>query len=232
MRFLALFRKELREVLPWMLLAAVVVLAIGGLDVLSMMRSGDQPPPYYYFGEASGYLRIYSVLLVSDLWAFAPLLLLTSCGLGLVVAGRQFLFPGVVREWPFTLHRSTTRGAVLLAKLCAAGAAFLLGIGAVWSVLYLYASQPGALRRPVEGRIYWQGWIYILLGVLAYFAAAVASLSRARWYATRLFPLVIAAIVIPLVLVTWNMAVVATVLLIGLALLAVQLIDLMLNREF
>ncbi|UCC22281.1 MAG: hypothetical protein JSW23_10890, partial [Planctomycetota bacterium] len=58
MRFLALLRKELRECLPWLLLAAVVFLAIGGFVVYSQayqprmfrkafFQPGSMVPSYY-----------------------------------------------------------------------------------------------------------------------------------------------------------------------------------------
>jgi hypothetical protein len=232
MRFLALFRKELRENLPWMLLAGVALLAIGGLNTLGSTVSAKIGMSVGWYAPPGQPYQVQQALTTSDLAYMAPLLLLVSCGLGLLLAGRQFLFPTVLREWPFTLHRSTTRLAVLLAKLSAAGAAFLLGVGLVWSALYLWASQPGVLAHPVQAAVYWEGWLYVLLGMLAYVAAATSSLSRSRWYTTRLFPLALAAIIICLVLTEWSLLALLAVMIVGLAVLGVQLVALMLYREF
>lgn len=230
MRFIALLRKELREALPWILLATAVMLAFGGLDVMGTMHYADMM--WRMNLHQDGYINSFEWLTCSDLRNEGPLLLLTSCGLGILLAGRQFLLPTLSGEWPFTLHRSISRGAVLAAKLCAAGTAFALGIGLVWTLLFLWASRPGAMRHPVEGKIYWEGWLYILLGVMGYLAAAVTSMSRARWFTTRLFPLALAAIILCLVVVEWSMPVMAGLLVIGLALPAAQLVDLALRREF
>jgi hypothetical protein len=230
MRFLALFRKELRENLPWMLLAGVTILAIGGLDILGMTQSAEMRQ--YWYSPPGQPFQVWQALTVSDLASMGPLLLCVSCALGLLLAGRQFLFPTVLREWPFTLHRSTTRLAVLLAKLSAAAVAFALGVGLVWTALYLWAAQPGLLARPMQAEVYWEGWLYVLLGVLAYLAGATSSLSRSRWYTTRLFPLALVTIIICLVMTEWNLLALLAVLVVGLAVLGVQLVALMLYREF
>ena len=108
----------------------------------------------------------------------------------------QFWVPGFSKSWPFLLRRSADRVVILVAKLAAAVAAFLLSVGAAWIILYFYASRPGVFTIPAPARIFGNGWVYILLGLIAYLGAALTGLSRARWYTTRIFGLIFAGLVV------------------------------------
>ena len=195
MRFMALFRKELRESLPWLLLAGIALLAVGVFLLRAEAQVDRTTWGYSRLKPGSAvethWLLVYSVLTGPAVW-----LLCVSLGLGLALAVVQFWVPNFTKTWPFLLHRSIDRAAILGAKLAAAVAAFLLSLGAAWIILYFYASRPGVFTIPAPARIFANGWIYILLGLVGYLGATLTGLSRARWYTTKIFGLVFAAAIV------------------------------------
>lgn len=232
MKFLALLRKELREALPWMLLAAAIMLGIGGLMVNTITTSFSTPRRYYNVpiaGELLEYYRLTPHWPLSDL---GGLVLLTAMGLGLVLALRQFLLPSIFRTWAFSLHRSVSRTTILLAKLVAAGLALALCAGATWSWLFYRITQSQSLAIVPPSRIFWEGWAYVLLGLLVYLGASATALSTARWYTTKIFPVGFATLIGFLSLTQWGLGLCVLTLLVGLAILGPQLLYTFLHREY
>ncbi|MBN2271324.1 MAG: hypothetical protein JXN61_11960 [Sedimentisphaerales bacterium] len=231
MKFLMLLRKELRESLPWVLLAAVVLFAIGGLmlrelaryDLVSWRHSqlvaGQPVSPY---------------LLTQDsvLTGSAGLLFAVSIGLGLTLGVRHFWMPHFTRTWPFLLHRSVSRMTVLGSKLAAATIAFIVSLGTVWIALYWYACRPEIFLVPAPVKALIDGWIYIVLGLMVYLATALTGLSRARWYTTKIFGLAFATFIF--LGVTMQRTVLWAVLVIafGMAILLFQVIETFCKREY
>jgi len=230
MRFMALFRKELRESLPWFLLAGIAVFVVGSfilraeaqVDRTSWGYSRLQPGAVV----ETHWLLVYSVLTGPAIW-----LLCASLALGLILAVVQFWVPGFTKTWPFLLHRSTDRVAILGAKLAAALATFLLSLGAAWIILYFYASRPGVFAIPAPARIFANGWIYILLGLVGYLGATLTGLSRARWYTTKIFGLVFAAVII-LFAASCPMFWAFVVIIFAIAVLLAQVANEFLKREY
>jgi hypothetical protein len=231
MRFSALLRKELRESLPWMLLTAIVFLAIGGfsLRTWALFRAQD----WFYSGFSPG-----SVVEPYRLTRFSPLaltgswLLITSIGLGLALGVRHFWIPHFTKTWPFLLHRSVSRQAILGAKLAAATVAFVVSPGFVWIGLYWYNCRLGLFLVPPPARIFIEGWLLIVLGFLVYLGATLAALNPARWYTTKIFGLAFATVVICLTFLQWWLSWAFVVVIIGVLILLSQIIDTFLNREF
>ena len=231
MRFVALLRKELRESLPWMLLAAIILLAIGGFVLRTQAYHGQ--PNWYYSSLSPGtvvdtyQLTHYSHLKMTGSW-----LLITSIGLGLVLAVRHFWIPHFTRTWPFLLHRSVSRQAILGAKLAAATVAFVVSLGSVWVGLYWYSCRSELFMIPPPGRIFIEGWLFIVVGLMAYLGAALVDLSTARWYTTKIFGLAFATVVIFIIILQWRLSWAFAIVIIGVVVLLSQIIDTFLNREF
>ena len=66
MRFLALLRKELRECLPWMLLAMVFFLVFGGLNIWSQMIQNHGINRYQVFSHGTD-VALYEFTLDPDI---------------------------------------------------------------------------------------------------------------------------------------------------------------------
>jgi len=231
MRFLALLRKELRECLPWMLLAALVFLAFGGFFLRALAY--DQRHYRYYPNFSSGTLVEHV-----QLTQHTPLLLTGSClfcsslGLGLILGVRHFWIPHFTRTWPFLLHRSVSRKTILAAKLTAGTIAFVISLGTVWVALYWYANQLEAYPIPQTVRVFIEGWIFIMLGLVVYLGTALSGLSTAKWYTTKILGLAFATVIIVTTFSQWSLVWAFAVIAISVVILLSLIFDTFLRREF
>lgn len=231
MRFSALLRKELWESLPWMILAAIIFLAIGGFLLRAQVYYG-QPIWYYSSLSPGNVIDTYQLIHYSPLKFTGPWLLVTSIGLGLVLGVRHFWIPLFTKTWSFLLHRSVSRQTILGAKLAAATVAFILSLGAVWIGLYWYTCRSELFVVPPPGRVFIEGWLFIVLGLVAYLGAALTALSTARWYTTKIFGLAFATVVICMIFIQWRLSWAFAMVIIGIVVLLSQIIDAFLKREF
>ncbi|MCK4293241.1 MAG: hypothetical protein KAY65_08590 [Planctomycetes bacterium] len=232
MKFLMLLRKELRESMPWLLLAAIVVFAISGLLLRELARS-DHRLTWRHSQLVAGQ-TVSPYLLTQDSALIGPIALLftASLGLGLVLGVRHFWIPDFTRTWPFLLHRSVARSTVLASKLVAATIGLFVSLGTVWIALYWYASQPELFSVPAPVRIFIDGWIYIVLGLMVYLATALTALSRARWYTTKIFALAFATLVLFGAIFQSTVLWAFVIIVAGTVILLLQIIETFLKREY
>jgi len=232
MRFAALFGKEIRECLPWTLLATIVLLAFGGfflrLEAYETNPNRGWSRGYHPPGEV---MDSYRLVFSSPLEMVGPCLFCSSLGLGLILGIRQFWIPHFTRTWPFLLHRSVDKQTILTAKLAAASASLIM-IGFIWTGLYGYASRPELFFIPPTIRIFVEGWIFIILGFIAYLGAVLSGLSQAHWYTTKIVGLAFASIVIFSITMLSSMVWAFIVIAAGMTLLLSQVFDTFLRREF
>ncbi|MDH4239327.1 MAG: hypothetical protein OEW48_07170 [Phycisphaerae bacterium] len=172
-------------------------------------------------------LTHYSPLAITGIW-----LVITSIGLGLALGVRHFLIPLFTRTWPFLLHRSASRQMILGAKLTAATIAFVVSLGSVWIGLYWYACRSELFMVPPPVRVFIEGWLFIVLGLVVYLGTAMTALSKARWYTTKILGLAFAMVVICMIFLQWRLSWALAMVIIGVVVLLSQIIDTFLNREF
>ena len=231
MKFLMLLRKELRESLPWILLAAIVLLATGAFLLRVEIRMGRADWHYSRLSPGSTVgayeLTRYSVLAEPGAWLFA-----VSIGLGLILGVQHFWIPGFTRTWPFLLHRSVSRMSILGAKLAAATIGFVASLGFVWIAFYWYVCRPEVLPVPAPVRVFIDGWVFIVLGLVVYLATALTGLSRARWYTTKIFGLAFLTLILFATVVQCSPGWALVVIVISIVVLLSQVIDRFLNREY
>lgn len=231
MRSLALLKKELRECLPWLLIAAIAFLVLGGLALRLMIYSGATFRYPYHLSPGSTVnpyrLRVHPLLSTTGGWLF-----FISIVLGLALGIRQFFIPHFSRTWGFTIHRSINKLTILCAKLFGAAIAFIISLGTVWIVIYWYASLPEISPFSPEPRLFIEGWILIAMGFTVYLGTALAGLSKARWYTTKVFPLAFVLVIIVTTVSQWKLSTAFAVMLIGSLILLSQIIHTFLNREF
>ncbi|HPC94952.1 MAG TPA: hypothetical protein PLU87_08425 [Sedimentisphaerales bacterium] len=233
MRFLALLRKELRESLPWLLLAGLLLLGVGLLALRAQVRFTNQGYWSYHPGMGPGEdIAAYRLVRNSRLAEPALWLAFIAPGLGLVLGVSHFWVPLFARTWSFLLHRSTSRMSILGAKLGAAILGFLISLGLVWTGLYWYACRPGVFPIPEPIQILVAGWIYIAMGLVVYLGTALSALSTARWYTTRIFGLAFATLAVFVMLVQWHLGWVFVLAVPAIAILLVQTVAAFLSREF
>lgn len=231
MKFLTLMRKELREILPWVLLAAITFFVIG-MFVITLEERNT-----YYRGRFSNMnpgteadLHTFvesSILAVNGVWLF-----LISLALGIALGIRQFWIAFFTKTWAFEFHRSVNRQTILLAKLFAAIIAFLLALGTIWTFFCVYSSRPGFFMVPPSFRNFLEGWVFIALGFLAYLAATLSALTRVRWYTTKIFPLAFAFLLLLCTFTLSHLSWALVTLIIGIVILLSQVTYTFLNREF
>jgi hypothetical protein len=232
MRFAALLRKELRESLPWMLLAASEFLAIGGFLLREAQMYGIYDWSERYFSSRPVTETYGLQYRRSPLQLIGPVLLLTSIGLGLVLGVRHFWIPYFTRTWPFLIHRSVDRKTIFWAKLTAAIITFLISVGAVWSAFYSYSCDPERFAMLPIKRVFIEGWLFILLGLVVYLGTALTALNTARWYTTKIFGLAFATVIIFATILEWRLGRAFAAIIIGAVILLSQNIDSILKREF
>ena len=231
MRFLTLLRKELRECLPWMLLATIAFFAIGGYFLRAQVHYGYYDFHHRYFSPNS-IIESYPLTHSSPLAPIGPLLFVIAIGLGSVLGLRQFWIPHFTKTWAFLLHRSTNRKNILAAKLTATSIALIISMGLVWIVLYWYAFRSELFILPPTERVFIHGWIFIILGFVAYLGTALSGLSTAHWYTTKIFGPAFATFVIITTISQWSLAIAFIVIIISAVILLIQIYDVFLNREF
>ena len=229
MKFLALFKKELREAVPWIILAALSLLVISWFMIV--MKARDQGR--WYYGAISngevmdGYMIFRSDIMLES----AVLMFFLSIGLGLILGIRHFLVPDFTRTWQFLIHRSTTRSIVLTAKLTAA-ATIMFCLSIVWLILAVYTHVSDRVIIPPESGIVGLGIFYAYLGFIVYLGTALCAMTTARWYTTRIFGLFFVFIMFIIILSQTNIAVVFPLTVFFLIVLVVQIYGTFLQKEF
>ena len=231
MKFLTLMQKELREILPWILLAAIAFLAIG-LFIMTMERNHPNYSWRVQNIDPGAEVRLHDIITQSVLFLNGAWLFTVSLALGLVLGIRQFWIAFFTKTWAFEFHRSVKRQIVLYAKLSAAIIALLLALGAVWTFFYIYSSRPGLFIVRPSFRNFLEGWIFIALGFLAYLATALTALAGTRWYTTKIFGLAFAFLIVFRTILQSNLNWALITLIIGAVILLSQVTYTFLNREF
>ncbi len=229
MRFSALLKKELRECLPWLLLAAILFVVV--TSVLFQTEFYGNNYSYRYSRLSPGtVINRYRFTFHPIMNQIGPWLFCLSIGLGLVLGIRQFWIPAFTRTWPFLLHRSVNRNTILASKLTAALIAFVCSLVPVWTVIYWYATRPEVFTVPPTFRFFIEGWIFIILGFVIYLGTTLSGLSTAKWYTTKIFGLLLGFIII--VVVQFTLVELLVVIIVSTAILLSQIFQTFLRREF
>ncbi|MHC4951789.1 MAG: hypothetical protein ACYTEU_12525, partial [Planctomycetota bacterium] len=95
-----------------------------------------------------------------------------------------------------------------------------------------YAAAPGRFQMPMFFRTYLEGWVYILAGLMAYCGTALAAISTAHIYTTRLLGLAVATGIIFLMLLQTSITGAVIAAAVGACVLIVQIFHTFLSREF
>ena len=230
MRFTALLKKELREALPWIALVLIAILLIGSLTIHNEQKHQWSQGAHNVKAGSSPNLR--NLNMRQPLYEMGPLVITLSIALAVALGITQFLLPFFQRNWAYTIHRSVNRTTILLSKFTAAAIAMVLGIGVIWTLFYLYACQPGKFPFPPPKHVLTDGWLFILMAMVVYFATALTSVSTTKWYTTRVFPLVFTLFVYIIALSNQTPLSLAIIALIAAAGFCVQIVHTFTNREF
>lgn len=203
----ALAFKELREVLGITTIAlgcylALAVNAMGArvFDWVPVMPAGTHEVPF---------------LGANFIWFFTFISVVFAVALGF----RQSAWESARGTFLFLLHRPLRRETIFIVKL-AMGIGVLLVCASLPIVVYgMWAAVPGHHASPFEWSMTTSTWRFTLLLPLLYLGAFLSGLRPARWFGTRLLPLVAAILILVLLYVLpwwWSVGFPLTLLLYGL----------------
>jgi hypothetical protein len=97
--------------------------------------------------------------------------------------------------WAFLIHRPMTRSGIFLAKVMAGLGLYALVVGLPLLGFIVWARLPGHVAAPFEPAMLWPVTVYVLGGVLYYFAGMLSDLRQVRWYGSRVLGLGTAIVV-------------------------------------
>ncbi len=177
--FVALLRKELRQLRLWGLAAGAVLLlyALGQTDAMQRLLQGSGMVNYNPLYSAQ------SPFLQNDGFGEAYSVLMMLCGIMLgfaQIAGEQMR-----KTWQFLLHRPVSRGLILTAKLLAGTLWYAVAVGVPLALLSGYAIVPGHYAAPWRFSMLYPFAVMAMAGWLGYLSGVQMALRRARWYGTR-----------------------------------------------
>ncbi|HTU19188.1 MAG TPA: hypothetical protein VMG10_14100 [Gemmataceae bacterium] len=170
--------KELREVfvimavaLAWYLALAVNTMGAKVFNWMPAMPHGTMGIPFLDGG-------------------FAEMHTLISALFALALGFRQSAWESSRGTYLFLLHRPLRRETVFLIKLATGAAVFLLCASLPILLYAWWAFLPGHHPGPFEWSMTGETWRLLFLMLLLYLGAFLSGLRPARWFGTRLLPLV------------------------------------------
>jgi hypothetical protein len=113
--------------------------------------------------------------------------------LALALGFRQSAWEAQAGTYQFLLHRPIGRSTLFLTKLATGIAAFLVCTALPVLLYAWWAATPGHHPSPFAWSMTWPAWQLCIVLPLLYLGAFLSGLRPARWYGTRLLPLVAAA---------------------------------------
>ncbi len=121
---------------------------------------------------------------------FTTFFLYVSLGFALALGFRQSAWESAKDTYLFLLHRPISRDAIFLTKLAVGGGVLLLGASLPIVLYGCWAAMPGHHPSPFEWSMTMPAWRLAFLMPLVYLGAFLSGLRPARWFGTRLLPLV------------------------------------------
>ena len=144
---------------------------------------------------------------------------LVSVVFAVALGFRQSAWESARGTYLFLLHRPLARDRIFLTKLAVGGGVLLLGAGLPIVLYGWWAAVPGHHPSPFAWSMTGPAWRLAFLTPLLYLGAFLSGLRPARWFGTRLLPLVAAVVFLVLLNVLpswWSLSFPLAVLLYGL----------------
>jgi hypothetical protein len=178
----ALARKELREIFGITAAAlgcylALVVNAMGAkvFDWVPGMPAGTREVPF----TGGGFTTFFTF--ISVIFAVA-------------LGFRQSAWESAKGTYLFLLHRPLRRDMIFLTKLATGAGVLLVGASLPVAAYAAWSAVPGHHSSPFEWSMTGPTWRMTFLLPLLYLGAFLSGLRPARWFGTRLLPLVAALV--------------------------------------
>ncbi len=168
----AIIWKELREHVKW---AVLVMLALGAIVAFLLLDLANRRGPTQ---ESLLDGRMQTV--------FGGGSILLAALLGFLQTGTELRRD----RWAFLIHRPLTPTRIFLGKVVAAMLLYFPAIGLPLLAAVIWVAIPEHLPVPFTWRIILPGVADMLAGIVFYFAAMLVMMRQARWYGSRVLPLV------------------------------------------
>jgi hypothetical protein len=126
--------------------------------------------------------------------SFTPRFLVASTVLAIALGLWQSAGETKRGTFAFLLHHPVTRRQVIGLKLSVGVTAYLLCAAIPLLAYSLWAATPGTHAGPFEWSMSWPAWTRWWATTLVYAGAFLTGIRPARWYGTRLLPLVVAVV--------------------------------------
>jgi hypothetical protein len=127
---------------------------------------------------------------------FSPAYALEIGGLAIALGLKQSAWEAGQGTYNFLLHRPASRRAIFGAKLVV-GMALVLVLGGLFVLLYaLWTASPGNSATPFYWSMTASAWQLWASMSLVYLGAFLSGIRPARWFGTRLIPLVAAGVLV------------------------------------
>lgn len=180
----ALIKKELREIWPLGLAAAVAhLLVVGGLMGVEAL---NRIPVLSWFGFIPS--RPSEIPFAGR--TFVSYFTIISAGFITSLAFRQIAWEEIKGTYLFLLHRPMTRISILLAKVIA-GLSLYAVVSLVPILVYgMWAATPGNHPSPFEWSMTEGAFRIMVSTPIVYLGVFILWLRPGRWFGTRLLPLV------------------------------------------
>ncbi len=187
----ALAIKELRESL------AIVAVALLAMLYLAGSRMGWQVMPW-----SGGNAYAQSMPFIET--GFAGGLMFVSGALAIALGLRQSAWENLGTRYFFLLHRPISRSLIFQIKV-AVGLSILIVLSVVPVLVYgCWAATPGNHATPFFWSMTMSAWQACFAMPTIYLASVLSGLRPAKWYGTRLLPLVGAGLLAGIAITLWS----------------------------
>jgi hypothetical protein len=114
---------------------------------------------------------------------------------GLLLGFLQVFFESRRDSWAFLVHRPLSRRGIFWSKVIVGLILYFAAILIPSALFLLWLLQPGGLPVPFEWGVLLSPLSDLMAGVVYYFAGLLVGLRQARWYGSRLWPILAAILV-------------------------------------
>lgn len=177
----SLIRKELIEAGAVTAIATVIYLIIVGAEIYEF-RSYQIRSHHNHYSAG-----VWVSLFTRDLY---PLCILVPASFAALLGLVQTVSESIQGTWGYLLHLPPARQRVIRIKLTSGLVAYTLCSGSFLAICVLVALSRQTVIRPLEWWMISPVMQCIVSGVLIYLGAFLTGLRPARWYGSRLLPLV------------------------------------------
>lgn len=172
--------REIREYRIWALLYMVVMLVSFAAVLFT-----ERETLHSYGGYRNGFSLVSETFLLTG--RIGALLWAATLGFVQILAD----FRG--DRTALLLHRPATRSSIFFGKASGGAVLYFFPLGVPFVLACAWAATPGNLAAPFWPRLMLPAIADMLSGLAFYFAAMIAALRPARWYGSRVLPLIAAA---------------------------------------